>query len=119
VDDSLAVGVLERLHQRQQGRDDLSRFATSKLGKISAFHILHGDEDGSWVDMKIEDPDDVRMGQPPGVAALLPQEGDLVRGGTRGHNLGNDLGSQILVSGQPTVPHPTSSEAADEGESRG
>ena len=84
MDHSLTVGVLERLGQRPQTREDLLRCPSSKLGDVAAFHMLHGNEDGGWIFMKVEDPDNVRMGQSPGVTAFLPQEGNLLRGGTGG-----------------------------------
>jgi len=119
MDHSLTVGVLECLGQRQQTREDLLRCLSSKLGDVAAFHILHGNEDGGWIFMKIEDPDDVWMGQPPGVAAFLSQEGNLLRGGTRGHDLGDDLGAQTLVSSHPHLSHAAPAKGANQGESRG
>jgi hypothetical protein len=119
MDHSLTVGVLERLGQRPQTREDLLRCPSSKLGDVAAFHMLHGNEDGGWIFMKIKDPDNVRMGQSPGVTAFLPQEGNLFRGGTWGHDLGDHLGAQTLVSSHPHLSHATPAKGANQGKSRG
>jgi hypothetical protein len=119
MDDAFPMRILQRLDQRQQRREDLPWALTPKRRDITAVDILHGDEHSRRILMKVEDPHDVGMREAASVAALLTEQRDLLCGRLRRDELGHHLGTQILVSSQPDIPHATPSQVTNEGESRG